>query len=232
MGLCPRPAPRHSGTMATTLIPPTPTREEYLDSAGRPLEDIFARGAPLPLFKHWLSEAGETEPNDPNAVALATVDAQGHPDVRMVLLKGVSEAGLVFYSHLDGAKGVQIAANPHAALCFHWKSSRRQVRVRGPVERIPDAEADAYFARRARLSQVGAHASRQSRPLESREHLREEVARLDAEFGSDVPRPPDWTGFRVVPEVWEFWRDRPFRLHDRLVFTQEGDGWTKGRLYP
>ena len=214
------------------LIPPTPSKAEYLDAAGRPLEDIFERDDPLALFADWLADAVESEPNDPNAVAIATVDAHGMPDVRMVLLKDFDARGFVFYSHLDGAKGLQMAANPVAAMCFHWKSSRRQVRLRGRVEIVGDAEADAYFAQRARLSQVGAHASRQSRELDSREALRAEVARLDAEFGDDVPRPGDWTGFRVVPETLEFWRDRPFRLHDRLEFARTDSGWTKRRLYP
>ena len=219
-------------TERSPLIPPTPTEGEYLDAAGRPLDNIFARDEPLALFRDWLADATGTEPNDPNAVAVATVDARGVPDVRMVLLKDFDARGFVFYSHLDGAKGEQIAANPHAAMCFHWKTQKRQVRLRGSVETVSDAEADDYFSQRARLSQIGAHASRQSRELESWERLREEVSRLDAEFGGDVPRPTDWTGFRVVPEVIEFWRDRPFRLHDRLEFARVDGGWTKRRLYP
>ena len=218
--------------MSEPLIPPTPTEEEYLDAAGRPLDDIFAREDPLELFRDWLADAGETEPSDPNAVAVATVDADGLPDVRMVLLKDFGPEGFVFYSHRDGAKGRQLLANPQAAMCFHWKSQKRQVRLRGPVETVEGEAADSYFARRARLSQLGAHASRQSRPLGSREALREEVARLDAEFGQDVPRPADWHGFALRPAEIEFWRDRPFRLHDRLLFRKGGEGWTRTRLYP
>ena len=219
-------------TDRSPLIPPTPTEAEYRDAAGRPLDDIFARENPLELFRNWLADATATEVNDPNAVAVATVDADGMPDVRIVLLKDFDARGFVFYSHLDGAKGEQMAANPVAAMCFHWKTQKRQVRLRGRVEIVADAEADAYFAQRARLSQVGAHASKQSRELGSWEGLRAEVSRLDGEFSEEVPRPSDWTGFRVVPDVIEFWRDRPFRLHDRLEFARTDDGWTKRRLYP
>ena len=218
--------------MRSPLIPPTPSTEEYLDEAGRPLDDIFARTDPIGLFRDWLADATDTEPNDPNAVAVATVDADGLPDVRMVLLKDFGPDGFVFYSHRDGTKGRQMLANPRAAMCFHWKSLKRQVRLRGPVRLIEGEAADSYFAGRARLSRIGAHASRQSRPLESYEALRSEVARLDAEFGDEVPRPADWHGFAVEPVQMEFWRDRPFRLHDRLRFDMSGDGWTTTRLYP
>ena len=218
--------------MPEPLIPPTPTAEEYLDEAGRPLDDIFARTDPLALFADWLADAAESEPNDPNAVALATVDEAGLPDVRMVLLKDFGTDGFVFYSHRDGAKGVQLQSNPQAAMCFHWKSRKRQVRLRGPVTFVEGEAADSYFSKRARLSRIGAHASRQSRPLKSREALRSEVARLDAAFADDVPRPADWHGFSLRPVEIEFWRDRPFRLHDRLLFKATADGWTKTRLYP
>lgn len=198
-------------------------------------EDIFASGNPFELFREWLALAGEKEPNDPNAMALATADADGLPDVRMVLLKGFDEAGFVFYTNLESDKGRELAANAKAALCFHWKSLRRQVRVRGQVERVSDAEADAYFATRAKDSQIGAWASRQSRPLESRFALEKEVAKYAAKYAlKEVDRPPHWSGFRIVPERIEFWRDRPFRLHDRLVFLREGaqGHWRTERLFP
>jgi pyridoxamine 5'-phosphate oxidase len=197
--------------------------------------EIFASGNPFALFRDWLNLAGEKEPNDPNAMALATADEDGLPDVRMVLLKGFDEAGFVFYTNLESDKGRELAANAKAALCFHWKSLRRQVRVRGQVERVSDAEADAYFATRAKDSQIGAWASRQSRPLESRFALEKEVAKYAAKYAlKEVDRPPHWSGFRIVPERIEFWRDRPFRLHDRLVFLREGPHghWRTERLFP
>lgn len=197
--------------------------------------DIFASGNPFALFRDWLNLAGEKEPNDPNAMALATADEDGLPDVRMVLLKGFDEAGFVFYTNLESDKGRELAANAKAALCFHWKSLRRQVRVRGQVERVSDAEADAYFATRAKDSQIGAWASRQSRPLESRFALEKEVAKYAAKYAlKEVDRPPYWSGFRIVPQRIEFWRDRPFRLHDRLVFLREGPHghWRTERLFP
>ncbi len=189
---------------------------------------------PTELFRQWLDEAGKSEPNDPNAMALATADARGRPSVRMVLLKGVDERGFVFYTNLNSDKGRQLTENPFAALCFHWKTMRRQVRIEGPVERVSDAEADAYYASRARDSRIGAWASKQSRPLASRFELEKRVARYAAKYAlGDVPRPPFWSGFRVLPERIEFWIDRPFRLHERLVFLKNGDrGWTTQNLFP
>ncbi|MCA9689838.1 MAG: pyridoxamine 5'-phosphate oxidase [Myxococcales bacterium] len=165
--------------------------------------------------------------------ALATVDAQGLPDVRMVLLKGFDERGFVFYTNFESAKGVEILGSMKAAMCFHWKTLRRQVRVRGPVEKVSDAEADEYYASRPRGSRIGAWASKQSRPLESRFALEKAVAEYTAKYAiGEIPRPPHWSGFRIVPQSIEFWHDRPFRLHDRMVFTRNGDAWDKTRLYP
>jgi pyridoxamine 5'-phosphate oxidase len=195
--------------------------------------DLDASADPLALFDAWLADAAASEPNDPNAMALATADAAGRPSVRMVLLKGRSAEGFVFFTNLESRKGGQLAANPSAALCFHWKTLRRQVRVEGRVERISDAEADAYYASRPRGSRVGAWASRQSRPLGSRAELERAVAETEARFpGEDIPRPPFWSGFRVVAERMEFWAERPFRLHDRIVFARAGAGWTAERQYP
>lgn len=197
-------------------------------------DDFTGAAEPFVLFRQWLDEAGESEPNDPNAMALATVDTSGLPDVRMVLLKGVDERGFVFYTNLESRKGEEILSSMKAALCFHWKSLRRQVRVRGPVERVSEAEADAYYDSRPRGSRIGAWASKQSRPLESRMALEKAVAEYTARYAiGKIPRPPHWSGFRILPQSIEFWHDRPFRLHDRVLFTRaEGDGWTKTRLYP
>jgi pyridoxamine 5'-phosphate oxidase len=216
------------------LIPPSP---KY-DPAGQPPPDdaaLFAESEPFTLFERWFKEAKEKEPNDPNGMALATADAAGFPDVRMVLLKGFDAQGFVFYSNAESAKGRQIEANPRAALMFHWKSIRRQVRVRGLVERVSDQEADAYFQSRDRGARLGAWASQQSRPLADRLALEKRIAEFAAKFGlGEVPRPEYWRGWRVVPLAMEFWRDRPFRLHDRLVFTRAapGEPWAKARLYP
>jgi len=190
---------------------------------------------PLALFATWFAEAQAAEPADPNAMALATVDADGLPDVRMVLMKGYDERGFVFYSNANSQKGVELAANPRAALVFYWKSLKRQVRLRGSIHHVSDAEADAYFASRPRGAQIGAWASQQSSPLESRFAFEKAVALMTAKYAiGTVPRPPYWIGYRLVPAAIEFWQDRPFRLHDRVVFAQSGDGarWTKTRLYP
>ena len=198
-------------------------------------EDVFTSDNPFDLFREWMEKAAKSEPNDANAMALATADAQGFPDVRMVLLKDVDERGFVFYTNLESAKGRELAENMKAALCFHWKSLRRQVRVRGIVSPVSAEEADEYFASRHRDSQIGAWASRQSRPLEGRFELEKEVARYTAKFGlGKVPRPEHWSGFRIAPVRIEFWRDRPFRLHDRLVFHRDEPegGWKTMRLFP
>lgn len=189
---------------------------------------------PFPVFDDWFEEAKASEPNDPNAMALATVDDDGLPDVRMVLLNGFDRRGFVFYTNLASAKGRELAATPKAAGVLHWKSLRRQVRLRGPVERVSEAEADAYYATRPRLSRIGAWASKQSRPLQSRAELEAAVARREAEFeGGEPPRPEWWSGFRIVPLSIEFWMDKPFRLHDRATFTRnETGGWARERLYP
>jgi len=188
---------------------------------------------PLPLFDAWLAEAGRSEPNDPEAMALATADPDGRIGCRMVLLKGRGPEGFDFYTNEESDKGEQLAARPRAALLFHWKSLRRQVRIEGEVTRIPDAEADAYFASRGRASQLGAWASDQSRPLDARTTFEQRVADATAEFAdAEVPRPPHWGGYRVVPDRIEFWEDRPARLHHRRLFTRTGDGWAEGLLYP
>jgi pyridoxamine 5'-phosphate oxidase len=188
---------------------------------------------PLALFDEWFALAREKEPNDPDAMALATATPDGAPSVRMVLLKGFGSDGFVFYTNMDSRKGAEIAANPRAALLFHWKSLRRQVRVEGPVEPVSDAEADAYFATRSRDSQLGAWASYQSRPLDARSTFEKRYEDMRRRFeGQDVPRPARWGGFRVKQELIEFWDDRPHRLHERRVFTAAVDGWKEGLLYP
>ncbi|PVX28335.1 pyridoxamine 5'-phosphate oxidase [Sphingomonas pokkalii] len=188
---------------------------------------------PFALFHDWYTEARTTELNDSNAVALATADAEGHPSVRMVLLKGYDERGFVFYTNRESRKAGDLAANPHVALLFHWKSLRRQIRIEGPVSFASDAESDAYFASRSRDSQLGAWASDQSRPLDARATFEARFAEVQARFeGQPVPRPPHWGGYRVTPERIEFWLDREHRLHERRVFTRTHDGWAEGMLFP
>jgi pyridoxamine 5'-phosphate oxidase len=197
--------------------------------------DFTEADEPLALFTSWMEEAKASEPADPNAMSLATVDADGLPNVRMVLLKGLDARGFVFYTTLQSRKGQELAATPKAGLLFHWKSLARQVRVRGPVERVDDAEADAYFATRPKPSQIGAWASRQSAPLESRLAFEKAVALQTAKYAvGTVPRPPFWSGFRVVPLIMELWHDRPFRLHDRVEYRRAAPvgTWSKTRLYP
>ena len=197
--------------------------------------DFTAADEPFGLFAVWFAEAVKSEPNDPNAMALATVDPDGLPDVRMVLLKGFDTAGFVFYSHIDSAKGRELAATPKAGLLFHWKSLRRQVRIRGMVSRVTDAEANAYFATRPKQAQIGAWASKQSQPLESRMAFEKAIALNTAKYAiGEVPRPPGWSGWRIAPQAFEFWHDRPFRLHDRITFTRAAPDaeWSKTRLYP
>ncbi|NEW86694.1 MULTISPECIES: pyridoxamine 5'-phosphate oxidase [Rhodopseudomonas] len=197
--------------------------------------DFTAAENPFALFTEWLAEATRSEPNDPNAMALATVDAEGLPDVRMVLMKGYDEHGVVFYSHIASQKGRELAENPKAALLFHWKSLRRQVRMRGTVTPVTDAEADAYFATRPKQAQIGAWASKQSQPLESRFAFEQAIAKVAARhLVGEVPRPPGWSGWRITPSRIEFWHDRPFRLHDRIEFRRDTPDhpWTKTRLYP
>jgi len=192
-----------------------------------------AAADPIAQFKEWLAEAGRTEPNDPNAMSLATADAGGMPNVRMVLLKGVDDRGFVFYSNMESRKGQELAENPQAALGFHWKSLRRAVRIQGRVEAVTAQESDEYFHSRPRDSQIGAWASQQSRPLESRFALEKAVALFAAKHAiGTVPRPAYWAGRRVIPQRIEFWADRPFRLHDRTVFIREGEGWSTVKLYP
>jgi pyridoxamine 5'-phosphate oxidase len=197
--------------------------------------DFTEATRPEPLFNTWLEEAEQSEINDPNAMTLATVDPSGLPNARIVLLKGFDARGFVFYGNLESNKGRELLANPKAALVFHWKTLRRQVRVRGPVEAVSTAEADAYYATRPLGSRIGAWASQQSRPLESRAVLKEAVARFEKEFeGMNPARPRYWSGFRVVPLHMEFWADRPFRLHDRVLFSRSDPdaAWVRTRLYP
>jgi pyridoxamine 5'-phosphate oxidase len=189
---------------------------------------------PFALFDAWFAEARASEPNDPEAMALATADAAGAPSVRMVLLKAHGRDGFVFFTNEESEKGRELKENPSAALLFHWKSLRRQVRIEGDAERVPDEQANAYFATRSRDSQLGAWASQQSRPVESRGLFEAQFEEARQRFeGQPVPRPPYWGGYRVVPFVFEFWRDRPYRLHERRVFlAQDGGGWSEGLLYP
>jgi pyridoxamine 5'-phosphate oxidase len=197
--------------------------------------DFTAADEPFRLFAAWLKDATAAEPRDPTAMTLATVDADGMPNARMVLLKGADERGFVFYTNTESQKGRELAAQAKAALVFHWKSLNRQVRVRGTVEPVTAAEADAYFASRPKQAQIGAWASKQSAPLESRLAFEKAVALYAAKYViGDVPRPPQWSGYRILPQQIEFWHDRPFRLHDRIVFSRANltAPWSKTRLYP
>jgi pyridoxamine 5'-phosphate oxidase len=188
---------------------------------------------PIDMFKSWYAEAEASEPDLPNAVALATASPDGKPSVRMVLLKGWDDQGFVFYTNFESRKGQELIANPHGALCFHWKSLARQIRIEGPVTRVTDEEADAYYQSRDRQSRIGAWASQQSRPMEGMFRLEREVAKYAAKYAvGDVPRPPFWSGFRIAHERLEFWREKPFRLHERLIYTREGEGWTTHHLFP
>jgi pyridoxamine 5'-phosphate oxidase len=189
--------------------------------------------APFELFAAWFAEAKAAESVDPNAMTVATCTPGGLPSARIVLLKDWDSRGFVFYTNKQGRKGQELAANPHAALLFHWKTLARQVRIEGPVEDVTEAEADAYYNSRARVSRIGAWASDQSRPLDARATLERRVADYEARYPDEaIPRPPHWSGFRVIPQLIEFWQDMPFRLHDRNLFTRVGDGWTVGKLFP
>lgn len=213
------------------IIPPTPSEEAYRVDEDQ--GEVFTSADPFALFEAWLALAQAKEPNDANAMALATAGADGAPDVRVVLLKDLTAKGFSFYTNEASAKGLDLAANPRAALCFHWKTIRRQVRVRGPVSFATDAETDAYFAERARGARIAAHVSAQSRPLESAQALRkdydEAVRRFD---GQEVERPSYWRGYVVEPQEIEFWVNKPYRLHDRLLFAREEKGWRTTRLFP
>ncbi|MEL6474044.1 MAG: pyridoxamine 5'-phosphate oxidase [Pseudomonadota bacterium] len=215
-----------------TAIPASPSASDYGAEADRPL--IPDTSDPIALLTQWLAEARETELNDSNAMSLATVDETGLPDVRVVLLKGISEDGLSFFTNFNSTKGQQLAATPAAALGFHWKSLRRQVRLRGTVSRLPEGESDAYFASRAPLSRISAIASDQSQPLPSRDAFLARTQTLQAQYENDdaIPRPAHWGGFLLSPTTIEFWQDQAFRMHDRLKFDRDGDHWTRQRLYP
>lgn len=226
--------------MSKTVIPATPSRKDYTEDelyriqAEGNAEEIFHLTDPFALFGAWMADARHLEMNDSNAMSLATVDSGGNPDVRIVLLKNFDERGFVFYTNNQSNKGEQLSEQQTAALCFHWKSLRRQVRIRGRAVAVTDRESDDYFASRARGSKIGAIASDQSRILESRELFENRIRDLENQYDEqdEIPRPPHWGGWRIIPDSIEFWRDRPYRLHDRLVFARDGDEWTKQRLFP
>ncbi len=214
-------------------IPGSPSAADYAADGDRPL--IPDVSEPFELLDTWLKEANASEPNDSTAMSLATVDADGLPDVRIVLLRGLSAAdGFQFYTNYDSAKGTQLAAHPKAALCFHWKSLRRQVRVRGTIEKSASDKSDAYFRQRAPQSRIAAIASDQSRPLDHREAFNQRVAEISSIYGDDddIPRPEHWGGYRLIPSEIEFWQDQAFRMHDRLKLVRDGKGWNSTRLYP
>jgi pyridoxamine 5'-phosphate oxidase len=189
--------------------------------------------SPFDQFQKWMADAEKSEPNDPNAMIVATSTPEGHPSLRAILLKGVDERGFVFYTNKESRKGTELAANPHVALLFHWKSLRRQIRIEGTVEHVTDAEADAYHASRPRISRLGAWASQQSRPLEHRSVLEDRLAEMEQRFPDEIPRPAYWAGYRVLPERFEFWQDMPFRLHDRTVYRPSASGkWEQTKLFP
>ncbi len=218
-----------------TLIPPSPSQADYEAAEQAAAPSLDPSRDPLDLFAEWMAEAVKSEPNDPNAMTLATVDADGAPDGRIVLLKALDARGFSFFTNLNSAKGQELAANPRAALVFHWKSLHRQVRVRGAIERVSDAEADAYFATRSRVSRLGAWASDQSKTLSEPALLRGRLEGMQKRFeGIEPPRPPHWSGYRLIPQAIEFWRDGAFRLHERLVFERavEGSPWSARRLFP
>jgi len=202
----------------------TPNR--VFEPALEPSSDPFA------LFRQWLDDATQTEPNDPNAMALATSTPGGHPSVRMVLMKRLDDRGFSFYTNAQSQKGEELAANPYASACFHWKTQRRQVRVQGPVARLSAADADEYFHSRSRGSQIAAVASYQSHPLPNREALELAAESLEHQFPGEIPRPPEWLGFAIQPERIEFWQDGRDRLHDRMLYARDGATWTRTRLYP